>query len=101
MATPSLPPIPAAGGDTTTAPPLVRPPAEAPTPEQNDSGERARAIMSEIRRITTSIDGLAAQFPSGARHARKANDAMKDLMLSIIQEVQKQPGANPSPPVIG
>ena len=96
MATPSLPPVPSPGGDTTTAPPLVRPPQEQAA-QPNDSQERARAIMNEIRRITSSIDGLAAQFPSGAKHARKANDAMKDLMLSIVQEVQKQPGSNPAP----
>lgn len=97
-----LPPVPSRmGGATpppqTEAPPLASAPQEAP--QSNEVQDRARTIMRQLGDQRRTNDGLAAQYPSAAKHLRTANEALKQAMLIVIREVQQMPGSSPAPAV--
>lgn len=96
----SLPPVPGsaqAPPEPEPSPPLASPPQEAPQ-AGNEVRNRAQTLMRQLMEYRRGIEGLAAQYPAGAKDARTAAEAIKNFMLKVMKEVQSAPGSSPSPP---
>jgi hypothetical protein len=60
-------------------------PSPMPAPQ-----DQTRGFVGTVKQIHTMIEDTARQFPAGANEFRKAQDALKEAMIKVINEQQKQ-----------
>jgi hypothetical protein len=48
-----------------------------------------------------AVQGIARQFPAAAPASRQVADGLKQMMVSIVSDLNKTQESPPSPPVTG
>jgi len=96
----SMPPMPMRAGAPASMGMLAG--GQNQPPQQNsDAQEKARAVMGQFRELSMSVAGIARQFPASAPAAKQVADGLKQMMVSIVSDLNKTQESPPSPPVTG
>lgn len=96
-----MPPMPTRAGAPA---PSMSQLAGGPQGQQQPTGqaqEKARAVMAQVRELSMAVEGIARQFPASAQAARQVADGLKQMMVSIVSDLNKTQESPPSPPVTG
>lgn len=98
----SMPPMPTKAGPPPASMSMLAGGASQTAPSQNtDAQEKARSVMRQVRELSMSVQGIARQFPASAPAARQVADGLKQMMVSIVSDLNKTQESPPSPPVTG
>lgn len=68
---------------------------------QQDSQERSRAVMRQVRELSMAVDGIARQFPAAAPASRQVADGLKQMLVAIVSDLNKTQESPPAPPNMG
>lgn len=77
------------------------PPQGAPQQPPSDAQEKARSVMRQVRELSMAVQGIARQFPAAAPASRQVADGLKQMMVSIVSDLNKTQESPPAPPVTG
>lgn len=83
---------------------MAMPPAGLIGEQKPSSGaneeDSQRNFMNAIRQFHADLDVWAGTFPSFAKYARKAKDALTEGVNQVLREM-KTPNASGQPPIVG
>lgn len=63
----------------------------SPTPEQH-----VEALLGQFRDLSTSVQGLARQYPAAAQDLSVANDALINAMTKIVSSMSAESSSAPA-----